>query len=197
MGGRGGSSSLGGKGKAKSVTKFMGKRGKPKTIEDAMTTSNPHFYEGREWQYNCQRCIYAYEMQRRGYDVEAMPRIFDGTDTLPYMHNSAGWLAVMKDAKVVDFPSRNTIRRMVDTMADWGDGTRAIVRVRWKRGNSGHVFIAEQVGNGTEFIDPQTGQYVDIHYYMDNAIKGETKLVRIDNLEPTELIQKCVKKRGT
>ena len=129
MGGRGSNSSLGGKGKAKSVTKFMGKRGKPKTIEDAMTTSNPHFYEGREWQYNCQRCIYAYEMQRRGYDVEAMPRIFDGTDTLPYMYNSAGWLAVMKDAKVVDFPSRNTIRHMVDTMADWGDGARAIVRV--------------------------------------------------------------------
>lgn len=126
-----------------------------------------------------------------------MPRIFDGTDTLPYMYNSEGWLAVMKDAKVVDFPSRNTIRRMVDTMADWGDGARAIVRVRWKGKHSGHVFIAEQVGNGAEFIDPQTGQYVDIHFYMDNAVKGETKLVRIDNLEPTELIQKCVKKRGT
>lgn len=62
MGGRGSSSSLGGKGKTKSVTAFMGKHGKPKPIEEAMTTSNPHFYEGREWQYNCQRCIYAYEM---------------------------------------------------------------------------------------------------------------------------------------
>lgn len=43
--------------------------------------------------------------------------------------------------------------------------------------------------------DPQTGRYVDIHVYMDQAVKGATKLVRIDNLKPTALLEKCVKKR--
>lgn len=136
-----------------------------------------------------------YEMQRRGYDVEALPRIFDGTDRLPYMYDKNGWLAVMDGAKAVDFPSRNTIQKMADQMANWGDGARAIVRVQWKGGRSGHVFMAEQQKGGTVFMDPQTGRYVDIHVYMDQAVKGATKLVRIDNLKPTALLEKCVKKR--
>ena len=118
MGGRGGSYSRSG---------FLGPRGKQKTVDEALAGSNPHYREGREWQQNCQRCIYAYEMQRRGYDVEALPRIFDGTDRLPYMYDKNGWLAVMDGAKAVDFPSRNTIQKMADQMANWGDGARAIV----------------------------------------------------------------------
>lgn len=102
MGGRGGSYSRSG---------FLGPRGKQKTVDEALAGSNPHYREGREWQQNCQRCIYAYEMQRRGYDVEALPRIFDGTDRLPYMYDKNGWLAVMDGAKAVDFPSRNTIQK--------------------------------------------------------------------------------------
>lgn len=116
MGGRGGSYSRSG---------FLGPRGKQKTVDEALAGSNPHYREGREWQQNCQRCIYAYEMQRRGYDVEALPRIFDGTDRLPYMYDKNGWLAVMDGAKAVDFPSRNTIQKMADQMANWGDGARA------------------------------------------------------------------------
>ena len=105
MGGRGGSYSRSG---------FLGPHGKQKTVEEALAGANPHYREGREWQQNCQRCIYAYEMQRRGYDVEALPRIFDGTDRLPYMYDKNGWLAVMDGAKAVDFPSRNTIQKMAD-----------------------------------------------------------------------------------
>lgn len=127
MGGRGGSYSRSG---------FLGPHGKQKTVEEALAGANPHYREGREWQQNCQRCIYAYEMQRRGYDVEALPRIFDGTDRLPYMYDKNGWLAVMDGAKAVDFPSRNTIQKMADQMANWGDGARAIVRVQWKWRNA-------------------------------------------------------------
>lgn len=102
MGGRGGSYSRSG---------FLGPRGKQKTVDEALAGSNPHYREGREWQQNCQRCIYAYEMQRRGYDVEALPRIFDGTDRLPYMYDKNGWLAVMDGAKAVDFPSETPFRK--------------------------------------------------------------------------------------
>lgn len=111
---------MGGRGGSYSRSSFLGPRGKQKTVDEALAGSNPHYREGREWQQNCQRCIYAYEMQRRGYDVEALPRIFDGTDRLPYMYDKNGWLAVMDGAKAVDFPSRNTIQKMADQMANWG-----------------------------------------------------------------------------
>lgn len=86
---------------------------------------------------------------------------------------------------------------MLDQMYKWGDGARAVVRVAWKGRRSGHVFIAEQEGMGTVFVDPQTGNYVDIDFYMNNAIKGETKLMRIDNLKPGPLLEKCVKRKGS
>ena len=94
MGGRGGSYSRSG---------FLGPRGKQKTVDEALAGSNPHYREGREWQQNCQRCIYAYEMQRRGYDVEALPRIFDGTDRLPYMYDKTAGLQLWTAQKLLTF----------------------------------------------------------------------------------------------
>lgn len=193
MGGRGGTSGL----LKNQGPAYLGKRGKPKTMAEAMAGTNPHFSEGEEWQRNCQRCIYAYEMQRRGYEVEAKPRILDGTDKLPYMYDQNGWPKVMEGAQLVDMPSRNTVKKMLDQMHQWGDESRAVVRVAWKGRRGGHVFIAEQEGGGTVFVDPQTGNYVDIDFYMSNAIKGETKLMRIDNLKPGPLLEKCVKRKGS
>ena len=85
-----------------------------------------------------------------------------------------------------NMPSRNTISKMLEKMNEYGDGARAIVYVVWKGGKSAHVFIAEQEGIGTIFLDPQTGMYVDIDQYMGAAIKGRTMISRIDNLKPNK-----------
>ena len=189
---------MGGRGSKSQIPKgyaFLGKKGKPKEIDVAKTLANPHFFEDKKWQLNCQRCVYAYEMQRRGYDVEAKPRILDGTDTLPRSASPQGWTHVMKGAKLVQMPSRKTAEHMDDQMAQWGDGARAIVKVTWKGGHSGHVFIAERQYGRTIYIDPQVGSRIGIDRYMKDAIKGSTQLMRIDNLEPTPLLEKCVSVR--
>lgn len=178
---------------------ILGKRSDtPRNLEDAISVTNPHFWEGRQWQINCQRCIWAWEAQRRGYDVEALPNTRDANDNLPYMYDPQGWPNVIKNggASLVGLPSRNTIVKMDAQMKEWGDGARAIVRVKWKRGNSGHVFVAERRGDTTVYADPQTGKLVNIKSYMDDAVKGETKLLRTDNAEFTNLIEKAVKRRG-
>lgn len=186
---------MGGRGSSFSRSGPLGPRGKAKTIDEALAGSNPHYREGREWQQNCQRCIYAYEMQRRGYDVEAKPRIFDGTDRLPYGDSPGGWKQVMSGMEQVNMPSHNTIANMDAQMAAWGDGARAIVRVRWKGNKSGHVFMAEQINGVTHYIDPQPGRAINIEHYMAQAIKGKTQLLRVDNATPTDLLEKCVKRR--
>ena len=33
----------------------LGKRGKPKTVDEALAQMNPHYHEGEKWQINCQR----------------------------------------------------------------------------------------------------------------------------------------------
>ena len=52
---------------------FLGSR----NLRDAVMGTNPMFGEGPEYQNNCQRCVVAYEMRRRGYAVTAMPRPMD------------------------------------------------------------------------------------------------------------------------
>lgn len=205
MGGRGSVSGKGGGGGAPEkqerektpIEKALGEKGAPYSPEEAAIGANPHYRDGEEYRINCQRCIYAWEMRRRGYNVEALPNNRENNDRLPNMYAHGGWPEVM-GASVQDLirpaPSgRNCAKKMAEQMAEFGDGARAIVRVKWKHGRSGHVFCAEQVNGQTKYYDPQTGKPVDISHYLGKAKPSETRMLRIDNREPTELITKCVK----
>lgn len=183
MGGRGAKSKIA-PGKNK-----LGLRRKVKNIERALTDTNPHFGEGIEWQLNCQRCVYAYEMNRRGYDVEAKPYIIDGRDNA-----AEHWQHIMKKQTWEKITSHDAINEMAKKMHDWGDGARAVVYVAWKSG-SAHVFVAEQMGGQTRYVDPQIGCYVNIGEYVANAAEGRTEISRIDNLKPSPRIEQYVKKR--
>lgn len=166
-------------------------------VDDCYNTTNPLFSTGREYQYNCQRCVSAYEARRRGYDVAASKRIFNGTDTLPSMMNQKGWANVYKDGIAsLETPAGSrstTIKKSIETMlSGYGDGTRAIIRVQWQ-GGGGHVFIAEQVNGVTQFIDPQSGKRDCSYYFNTGMIKpAATRLLRIDNKEFTNLIEQCI-----
>ncbi len=166
-------------------------------IDDCYNTTNPLYSSGRQYKENCQRCVSAYEARRRGYDVTASERIFDGTDTLPYMMNQKGWANVYENGIAsLNTPvgSRSaTIKQSIESMmTSYGDGARAIVRVQW-RGGGGHVFIAEQVNGVTQFIDPQSGERDCSYYFNAGMIKPtSTRLLRIDDKSFTDLIEKCI-----
>lgn len=166
-------------------------------IDDCYDTANPKFLEGREYQQNCQRCVSAYEARRRGYDVSAQARIFDGTDTLPYMFNKQGWASVYENGlqsleHMSGSRASSILNSIRSTMSGYGDSARAIVRVVWK-GGGGHVFIAEQVNGVTQFIDPQSGTRDCSYYFKSGMIKpSETFLLRTDDKDFTDLIEKCV-----
>ncbi len=167
------------------------------TRETDLAATNPKYStKKREYTQNCQRCVSAYEARRRGYDVEAKPRILDGSDRMPYMFDKkGGWTSVYDGIKPIPCTSNRTAgvkTKVEDAMSGFGDGARAIVRVQWqqKYGGGGHVFIAEQVDGKTIFIDPQSNNK-DVSYYFSMAKTKETYVMRIDDLEFTDNIQKC------
>ena len=86
-----------------------------------------------------------------------------------------------------------TMGKVEQLMASWGDGSRAIVRVQFQKrfGGDGHVFIAEQRGGKTYFVDPQCNDR-DCSRYFACAKKLETYCMRVDNLQVTNLIKKAV-----
>ena len=175
------------------IKQALGDKGNPKTIDQSLTDANPNRSSGLpEYIYNCQKSVYAYEMLRRGYDVEALPRIFGGTDV-----GAENWMYVMENAvweNVGDTADKNKIK-ILNNMAKYGDGARAAIYVKWKGHDSAHMFVAEQQGGATVFLDPRSGQYYDVLSRMGDVESSKTKICRLDNLNPTALIADCVKKR--
>lgn len=163
--------------------------------EHDLKVTNPNYSPSSSaWGRNCQRCVNAYEARRRGYDVTALPRK-RRDDRLPYMTDPHGWPQIYKNPVLVRCSSgtgAETRHKVEAEMALYGDGARAIVRVQWKGKRSGHVFAAEQDDGVTRFIDPQNGS-TDCAHYFESVKKDQTYLMRVDDKQFTELIQKCCK----
>ena len=168
-----------------------------KIIDDNVKNTNPAFdSEDPQYRQNCQRCVPAYVMRRRGYDVIAKAATVDEhgklstKDKLYYK-----WKNIFQDA---DFDVYNGFdggkAEIIAQMEKWGDGTIAEIKIL-RRDNSAHVFVAERVNGIVRFVDPQSGD-IDCERYFTNAVLGGTMMARVDNLEPTELIELCIKNRG-
>ena len=112
------------------------------SIEDDLAAVNPNFNKGWEWQNNCQRCITAYEARRRGIDVEACSRDKDNGFAVLIKQNGTlnpdGYIAsVYKNAiliKTTATTQKQCKSDIIKKMSEFGDGSRAAVRVRWQTG---------------------------------------------------------------
>ena len=172
------------------------------SMKEDLKATNPNYAPDNPmspWDNNCQRCVSAYEARRRGYDVEAQP-VPNGADTLSIMNHPNGWPSVYKGAKLIDC-SANTgalaALKVNDQMKVWGDGARAIVRIRWNKkvDVGGHVFIAEMENGKINFADPQNGLADASSYFSMTSGKG-LYCMRIDNLDFTDKIHLCCKNKS-
>lgn len=157
----------------------------PTTSEEDAVLSNINYRKSDGYRYNCQRCVPAYEMRRRGYDVTAKPAILDGRDSM-----QDDWSNVFENANWEQYKTGSGLEAVEERMKQFGDGARAEIQVVWENGTDAHVFVAEQRAGRTVFIDPQTGE-ADVREYFAYAKPGETRLCRMDNLNFTELIEEC------
>lgn len=183
---------------AEPTRKFMEKIGinvksdKPLPIID----TNPKFSESEEYRNNCQRCVPAYEARSRGYDVVALSSAGDkqkGALNLAY-NSTAMW----KNQDKVYLPAKTFKQEVEQKMAEWGDGARAEVRVKWKKSRWGHVFMAIQENGKTLFVDPQNPSADVASYFGKMSTRGRWSqpwILRVDNNEFTEEAKRCFVKR--
>ena len=166
-------------------------------IDENVKNTNPGYKNGGPaYRQNCQRCVAAYEMRRRGYDVIARPAVVDLEGKLSAKDPLYGsWKNIFEGAKF-EFHSGFDGGKadIISRLDEWGDGSVAEVRVIWK-GSGAHVFVAERVNGKVRFIDPQTGN-LNCEEYFTKAVVGGTMVARIDGLQPSALIEKCIKNRG-
>lgn len=159
------------------------------TVQTDLTNANPNYSKGGGYRMNCGNCTVAYELRRRGFDVEANPmngmyvsewrKIFDGFNPSQAI--------TKRKAGLVDELSK--------AIAGWGEGARGTIFVKWDGRKVGHFFSAEVSGGKVMFIDPQNAK-ADVASYFDSVKPSSVIYGRLDDLNMTDAVVKAVKKKG-
>lgn len=173
----------------------IGTKGKPFSIDNALRNVNPnHSYDYSEYSENCQRCVVAYELRRRGYDVTALPT-YKG-DTLPQVnfYGNGKWQMAFRGAKSVKVGSTSTAKTQKNLeakMKSYGNGSRAVVRI------PGHVFNCENVNGKIKYVEAQTGKKYTSNNVFKNLTSSQSKqvsIIRTDNLRISDRARLAVTK---
>lgn len=184
------------------VKEAIGTKGKEKTISDAMKKSNPNFSRDySEFSENCQRCVVAYEMRRRGYDVEAQPT-YSG-DIWPQVISVNGqrlgrWRGAFRGAKTIDVGGNRTekvLSNISKQMREFGNGSRGVINIVYKGKHVGHVFNVENRGGQMYYVDAQDGSRysaADIRNFMSIVDTKSVGLTRTDNLRVSDRMKNFV-----
>ena len=213
MGGRGSTSltrqtgkwsgSLGGK-IPESLKEAIGPKGSPNSIAESVVKTNPLWNASyREFSENCQRCGVAYELNRRGYDVTALPT-YKG-DILPkiaHYNPKSGtfegrWKGAFRNAKTVNVGAKTedgAIANIEKAMKSYGSGSRAVVQIFYKSGG-GHVFNVENQRGRIVYVEAQTGKMKSIERTMSSVDSRYVNLVRTDNLKLSDRARNFVTRR--
>lgn len=147
---------------------------------------NPNFAQGPEYRNNCQRCVPAYEARLRGYDVEALPS--DGNNSGCRM-----WKDGLKDRSFCT-GGKSFKRDFESKTASDPEGSRYLLRIRWRLSTRAHFFMARKTDGGMVYEDPQKPSR-DASEFFNRASKAQHHnwYLRIDNREFTDAVKDCVK----
>lgn len=156
----------------------------PMSIEEAVQGANPKYSTDRQFQVNCQRCVQTYELRRRGYDVEALPK--------PKGRSIIDWgnecfidsKDVLSGKAYSYFEMRQHRTDIFDKLTNSEDGARYVIYSQWKRGGA-HVFIAEKENGVVRFVDPQSG-IMDCSSHFNMAVDGRYGIFRLDDKSITD-----------
>ena len=157
-----------------------------------MAACNPKYSKGGVYKNNCISCALAYDLRRRGYDVESV-----GVDTTKAANGSLPvQLGFYKGEKLQSFDVPDdpnvAMKRFIKSLLRYGNGSRGMLRIRWKNGD-GHVVIWEVDGDSVVIRDPQNNTIVDLSDYMKRA--KTLYYFRTDNLELTKKAYRLVQNR--
>lgn len=179
----------------KTLSEALGKRGRALSISQSYKEANPNYSpDYQAYSENCQRAVVAYEMRRRGYDVEAQPTHSHDKWPSVLMVNGVKqgfWRGAFRHATSERVGGRNTdttLRNIQGKMREFGDGSRAVISITYRSGRLGHVFNVENVHGTLYYVDAQSGQRYNtpsMRNLLGVTQTAMTTITRTDNLRPS------------
>lgn len=153
-------------------------QGKPMNFQQADGGApNPNFKKGGGYATNCQTSVVAYELRRRGYDVEALPNS-KGSMLDVLSHNTRlAWVdkETGKNPSYI-IPAQPTVQKSFEWLKESiKANNRYTIEFQWKSKPIGHiVHIFKNTDGVLSVYDPQEG----INTRGDNAVLEYLKSVR-------------------
>ena len=176
-------------------------------FEANVLRGNPNYSVSEAYRINCQTCVVAHELRRRGFNVEALANTkgswlqklsagtneiwIDANGNIPNktiigaQYNKASGVA--PDGKRFNRGWQKTvanrkqlIRKLESSIAEDG---RYHIDWYWNR-KSGHIITLEKIGDTFRYYDPQNGKVIDslYNYIADIRLNEGICLLRVDNL---------------
>ena len=188
------------------------KRGEDMTFEEANELrGNIDYGEGREFSVNCQSCVVANELRRRGYDVTALPNL-KKAGNIPYeLSGKTNWAWI--DPETMQTPETKQAggqyvsgldiksKTLAQLNKELNELTKAAGRYHidfiWKNGKGGHIITVDRLENGSiRIYDPQIGRLSDWKVISQKiSLKYGVNVLRVDNLlVNTDIIDGIVRK---
>ena len=164
------------------------------SIEDDAAAINTD-YPDEGHVMNCTSCTTAYELRRRGYDVEAI-----------YMKNGKmreeveTWYKGSSFTKYKsDGQHKTNSEGIYSQFSNCGDGARGVVSVTWKEGGR-HIMNWENIGGQTYIVDCQSNK-VYPQWKFERSVSqkvnwDDVAFMRVDNLELTEKVKDMIHERN-
>lgn len=170
------------------TAKIIGRKGKPFSIHRALKKANPNFSE-RSFEYgrNCQRCVLAYELLRRGYNVTARGTYAE--DTFIFEQN---FEKSFSSIGIVSTAEKREVSRNIRRMADKGNG-RFAVSLFGKGKQEGHLFTVELRNGRFYSYDAQEDTWSVFRDYLSRIDLKEARIYRLDNAVFNRRIANAIK----
>lgn len=170
-------------------------KAKEMTPEEDLKVINPLYNDYKaDSRMNCVNCSIAYDLRRRGYDVQASEAAFGKStnETLSFYKNAElSTDLITSPNKVVNNPRSPVVKNYRDSakkaIADVPDNTRGVLLVAWAQApGAGHCVAYDKTNGVFNIRDAQIGKTITgekkISRYIDTTY--EWQMFRTDNLEP-------------
>ena len=165
------------------------------TADEDMNAINPKYERGTyAYTMNCSYCTAAYDLRRRGYDVQA--DAISTHDPSTIYQNIASWYDGEEiksfDVKNSGVSAEEASAQLEAELKSYGDGARGHLMLYWTNGG-GHDVIWEVEHGDVVIRDCQTNQKLEVVDYLQLTKDG--MYFRTDNIQPNEKILETVKSR--
>ena len=161
------------------------KKGPYMSFEDANTKLGNADSDGSPaYTTNCQCCVYAHELRRRGFDVTARGNAGGDFYNNLENHTERGWLTLKTKTpeKTLIKSEKNDIEELIHKVQNnVSNGGRYTLEWDYNE-KKGHIVCMEVIEDQLVIYDPQKGHFLSLRDIIQSALPDTIQMLRVDRL---------------